>query len=177
MFLQKATETYAQEPARLPGICLDLYNKLLYLGLLPFGIITVYGDLIFRIVFGARWEAAGMFSAYLGYYYVFRLASYATSPIYAVLRRQRLALWGVVLLVVVRAASLGVGIHEHNLNLGMLLFGISSLVVTFGVDMNILHLLGVSAWRVGLRSAGLVLLTLAVLYGTRVGLHRLLGWG
>ena len=143
---------------------------------MPFGIITVYGDWIFRFVFGLRWEAAGLFTAYLGYYYMFRLASYATSPIYAVLRRQRLALWGVVALVLVRAAGLGVGIYAHDLHLGMLLFGVGSLAVTFAVDMNILYLLGVPVWRVALRSVGLVLLTLAVLFALRLGLQSLLGW-
>ncbi|AMR27093.1 hypothetical protein A0257_08205 [Hymenobacter psoromatis] len=175
VFLQKATETHRHEPDRLPALCLELYNKLLYVGLIPFGILTVYGDWIFRIVFGARWEEAGVFTTYLGYYYIFRLASYATSPIYAVLRRQRLALWGIVLLVVVRAASLGVGIYVQNLNLGMMLFGISSLFVTFGVDMNILYLLEVSVWRVALRSIGLVLFTLAILYASRLGLQYFMG--
>ena len=176
VFLQKATETYEQEPARLPELCLSLYYKLLYLGLVPFGIITVYGDWIFRIVFGARWEGAGVFTSYLGYYYVFRLASYATSPIYAVLRRQRLALWGVILLVLARVGSLIIGVYAHSINLGMMLFGISSLAVTFGVDMNILNLLGLSVWPIALRSVSLVLLTLVVLYAMRLGLQQLLGW-
>jgi len=176
VFLQKATETHQQEPARLPALCLDLYNKLLYLGLVPFGIITVYGDWIFRFVFGARWEAAGLFTAYLGYYYMFRLASYATGPIYAVLRRQRLALGGVLALVLVRAAGLGVGIYTHDIHRGMLLFGLGSLAVTFGIDMNILHLLGLPVWRVALRSVALVLCTLVVLYALRLALQHGLGW-
>lgn len=63
-FQQKATETHARQPTRLSGLCLDLYNKLLYLGILPFGIISVYRDWIFRFAFKARWEAAGVFTAY-----------------------------------------------------------------------------------------------------------------
>ena len=54
VFLQKATEIYEQEPERLKQLCLGFYNKLFYLGLLPFGIITVYGDWIFRLAFGTR---------------------------------------------------------------------------------------------------------------------------
>ena len=87
VFQQKATETHARQPTRLPELCLDLYNKLLYLGLVPFGIISVYGDWIFRFAFGARWEAAGVFTAYIGNYYTFRLTSYTTSPVYMILRR------------------------------------------------------------------------------------------
>lgn len=171
VFLQKATETYQQEPERLKHICLDLYNKLFYLGLLPFGIITVFGDWIFRFVFGAEWEQAGVFTGYLGYYYVFRLASYATSPVYAVLRRQRLALAGTALLVLVRTGSLLLGINMHNLNLGMLLFGLSSLLVTFLVDMNILYLLKLPVLKLAARSIVLVLATLALLWGARAALE------
>ena len=169
VFLQKATETYAQDPERLKQLCLDLFNKLLYLGLLPFGIITVFGDVLFKFAFGARWEMAGVFTGYLGFYYVFKLTSYATSPIYAVFRRQRLALLGTVLLVLVRVASLSIGLYTHNLNLAMLLFGISSLVVTFGVDLNILHLLGLPVGRVAVRSIALVGGTLLVLFALRQG--------
>ncbi len=171
VFLQKAAELYQQEPERLKQICLELYNKLFYLGLLPFGVITVFGDLIFSFVFGARWEQAGVFTAYLGYYYVFKLASYATSPMYAVLQRQRVALLGTGLLVLVRTGSLLLGSKLHNLNLGMLLFGVSSFVITFLVDMNVLHLLQVPVLRVALRSLLLVAVTFSLLRGLRTGLE------
>lgn len=171
VFLQKATETHINEPERLKDLCLSLYNKLFYIGLLPFGVITVFGDWIFNFVFGQQWVMAGLFTSYLGYYYVFKLAGYATGPVYAVLRRQRLALLGTALLVIVRAVSLLIGARTHDLRLGMLLFGVSSLVVTFLVDMNILHLLKVSVLKVAVRSIALVLITLAILWGVRQGLH------
>lgn len=173
VFLQKATETHQNEPERLKDLCLSLYNKLFYLGLLPFGVITVFGDWIFGFVFGKQWIMAGLFTSYLGYYYVFKLAGYATSPIYAVLRRQRVALYGTVLLVVARAMSLLIGTQLHDLRLGMLLFGVSSLAVTFLVDMNILYLLKVPVTRVVVRSILLVGLTLLVLWGVRAGLTHL----
>lgn len=173
VFMQKATETFHHEPEKLKELCLSLFNRLFYFGLLPFGIVTIFGDWIFRFAFGACWEMAGVFTGYLGYFYVFKLASYATSPVYAVLQKQRLALLGTAMLVLVRAASLFLGMHLHNLNLGMLLFGISSLVVTFAVDMNILHLLKLPAWRIAIRSIVLVLVTLAVLWTLRQGLESL----
>ena len=173
VFLQKATETHAQDPARLKQLALDLYNKLFYLGLVPFGVITVYGDWIFRFVFGARWEQAGLFTSYLGYFYMFKLASYATGPIYAVLHKQRTLLLGTLLLVLARAASLLIGARTHDLNLGMLLFGMSSLVVTFLIDMHVLRLLHVPVLRIALRSIVLVAVTVALLQGLRLGLEHL----
>lgn len=174
VFLQKATETYEREPERLKQLCLELYNKLFYLGLVPFGIITVFGDWIFKFGFGDRWEQAGLFTSYLGYYYVFKLASYATGPIYAVFRQQRTVLIGTVLLVIFRAASLAIGTYTHDLNLAMLLFGVSSLVITFGIDMHILHLLKLPVWRVALRSLAFIAITVLVLKAIRFGIETLL---
>ena len=170
VFLQKATEICEQEPERLEQLCLGLYNKLFYLGLLPFGIIPVYDDWIFRFAFVTRWEQAGLFTAYPGYYYIFKLASYATSPIYAVFRKQRIVLLGTALLVLCRAVGLTLGTYAHDLNLGMLLFGVSSLVITFLVDMHILHLLKLPVLRVAIRSILLALITLSTLKGLRIGL-------
>lgn len=170
VFLQKATELYEPEPERLKQLCLNLYNKLFYLGLLPFGIITIFGDWIFKFSFGARWEQAGLFTSYLGYYYIFKLASYATSPIYAVFRQQRTVLLGTMLLVLCRVVSLTLGAYTHDLNLGMLLFGLSSLVITFLIDMHVLHLLKLPVLRLAVRSIVLVLITLLTLKGIRLGI-------
>lgn len=81
-----------------------------------------------------------------------------------------------LILVVTQAASLGVGIYLHSFNVGMMLFGLSSLLVTFSIDMNILYLLGLSVWRVALRSIGLVTLTLTLLYAVRLSLQHLFNY-
>lgn len=173
VFTQKALETHHTHPEKLADLCVSMFNKLFYLGLLPFGIITIFGDWIFKFAFGARWEMAGVFTGYLGYYYMFKIASYATSPVYGVFHRQHFALIGTIMLLLVRAASLYIGIHTHNLNLGMFLFGITSLVVTFGTDMHILHILHIKVWRVALRCVTLVSATLGVLWAIRMGLQAL----
>lgn len=170
VFLQKATETHAQEPERLPQLTLDLYYKMLYLGLVPFGIVTVYGDLLFRLVFGARWEAAGLFTAFLGYYYVFKLTSQATAGIYTVYGRQRFLLISNGCLLLVRAAGLGLGLWLRNLNLALLLFGVGSLATTFLTDMHILSLLRLPVGRVAARSLVLLAATLGLLVASRWGL-------
>ncbi|WP_133273802.1 lipopolysaccharide biosynthesis protein [Hymenobacter radiodurans] len=105
VFWQKATEVNSKEPERLPILTLDLYNKLLYLGLIPFGLITVYGDILFKLVFGARWEMAGVYTGYLGYYYVFKLMSQATAPIYTVMNKQRYILFSNIFLLVMRGGD------------------------------------------------------------------------
>lgn len=174
VFWQKATEVQQSDPDRLPGLTLNLYNKLLYLGLLPFGIITIYGDVLFKFVFGARWEMAGVYTGYLGYYYVFKLMSQATAPIYTVMNKQRYILWSNIVLLVARALGLGVGLLLHNLNLALLLFGLSSLLATFLIDLQVLSMLKLPVWRIALRTIVIVGFTLVVLKGIRMGAEILL---
>jgi O-antigen/teichoic acid export membrane protein len=167
VFWQKAAETNQNEPERLPGITLNLYYKLLYLGLLPFGIITVYGDILFKFVFGMRWEMAGVYTGYLGYYYVFKLMSLATSPIYTVMQRQRYILWSNIALLVARGIGLGIGLWLNNLNLALLLFGLGSLLATFLIDLQVLAILKLPVWRIALRTIAIVGITLIVLKSIR----------
>lgn len=174
VFWQKAIETHHNEPERLPVIMISLYYKLLYLGLLPFGIITIYGDVLFKFVFGVRWEMAGVYTGYLGYYYVFKLMSQATAPIYTILNKQGFVLWTNVLLLVVRAAALGVGLLAHDLNLALLLFGLGSLISTFLIDMQVLSLLKLPVIRIGLRTLVIVGSTLIILKGIRMGAEIML---
>ena len=169
VFWQKATETHNNEPERLPGMTLSLYYKLLYLGLLPFGVITVYGDILFKFVFGARWEMAGVYTGYLGYYYVFKLMSQATSPIYTVMGKQRYILWSNILLLICRAIGLSIGLVLHNLNLALLLFGLGSLVATFLIDLQVLSMLKLPIWRITSRTLVIVGTTLLILKGIRLG--------
>lgn len=174
VFWQKATETQNNEPERLPEMTLSLYYKLLYLGLLPFGFITIYGDILFKFVFGARWEMAGVYTGYLGYYYVFKLMSQATSPIYTVLNKQRYILWSNVFLLASRGLGLGIGLWLKSLNLALMLFGLSSLLATFLIDLQVLSMLRLPVWRIALRTICIVGATLVLLKAVRVGFEWLI---
>ena len=173
VFYQKASEVYNSEPERLKEITLSLYNKLLYLGVLPLGVLTVYGDWIFKVAFGARWEMAGVFTGYLGYYYIFKLTSQSTSTLYSVLGKQRYLLLSNILLLVTRAAALALGLYLRDVNTTLLLFGLGSLACIFIVDMHILHLVGLPVVRIALRTILILGSTLLLLKAARYGLEYL----
>jgi O-antigen/teichoic acid export membrane protein len=170
VYMQKAAETYQEAPERLPGITLNLYYKLLYLAVLPFSIVTVYGDVIFRVVFGAKWEMAGVFTGYLGFYSMFKLLSLGTAGIYTIMERQKYYLYANILLLIVRAAGLGYGVATHNLDLALLLFGVGSLLSTFAVDLHVLHLLKLPVLRIALRTLLLIGGTMLLITLSRWGL-------
>lgn len=171
VFYQKASELYNSEPARLKELTLSIYNKLLYIGVLPLGLITIYGDWIFKIAFGTQWEMAGVFTGYLGYYYIFKLTSQSTSNLYTILGKQRYLLLSNVLLLLTRAAALAIGVYMHDVNLALLLFGLGSLACIFVVDMHILHLVQLPVMRIALRTILILLTTLALLKGLRYGIE------
>ena len=174
VFWQKATETHQQNPERLGGMVLDLYYKMLYLGLIPFGVVTIYGDLMFKFVFGPRWEMAGVYTSYLGYYYVFRLMSQVTAPVFTILNRQRFVLGTTIVLLLVRALTLGIGLWAHSLNLALLLFGVGSLLATFFLDLLVLGLLKLPILRIGLRTVAIAGTALLLLKGSRMLLESFL---
>jgi O-antigen/teichoic acid export membrane protein len=171
VFYQKASEVYNDEPVRLKDITLNLYNKLLYIGVLPLGILTVYGDWIFKVAFGERWEMAGVFTGYLGYYYIFKLTSQSTSMLYSVLGKQRYLLLSNIMLLIVRGAALALGLYLHSVDTTLLLFGLGSLACIFVIDMHILHLVGLPVVRIALRTILILGITLLILKGVRYGLE------
>jgi O-antigen/teichoic acid export membrane protein len=173
VFYQKAAEVHNDEPERLKDITLNIYYKLLYIGLLPLGFITVFGDVIFKVIFGAQWEMAGVFTGYLGYYYIFRLTGQATGMIYNILQRQHFALLTNLMLLLMRGAGLAVGIWMKDVNMAMLLFGTSSLIITFLIDLHILYLLKLPVLRIAFRTILLLAATLSFFYLARLGLNQL----
>ena len=174
VFMQKATEVQHSAPERLKDITLALYNKMLYIGLLPFSFLTVFGDVLFRVVFGAKWEMAGLFTAYLGYYYIFKLTSTVTAPIYTVIERQRYALISTILLLASRAGGLFIGLMMNDINKAMLLFGSGSLIVAFLTDLHILHLLHAPVLRTAIRTVVLVVISFSLVWSLRFGLHQVI---
>jgi O-antigen/teichoic acid export membrane protein len=173
VFYQKAAEVHNDEPERLKDITLNIYYKLLYIGLLPLGFITVFGDVIFKVIFGAQWEMAGVFTGYLGYYYIFRLTGQATGMIYNILQRQHFALLTNLMLLLMRGSGLAVGIWMKDVNMAMLLFGTSSLIITFLIDLHILYLLKLPVLRIAFRTILLLAATLSFFYLARLGLNQL----
>lgn len=171
VFYQKASEVYHSDPGRLKEITLSIYNKLLYVGLLPLGLLTVYGDWIFKIAFGARWEMAGVFTGYLGYYYIFKLTSQSTSTLYSVLSKQRYLLISNIVLLLTRGAALAIGLYLHDVNLTLMLFGLGSLLCIFVVDMHILHLVELPVLKIALRTILLLGSTLLLLKILRHGIE------
>jgi O-antigen/teichoic acid export membrane protein len=172
VFLQKATETDIESPERLPVLVLNLYYKLFYFGLIPFAILTIFGDVIFRIAFGARWEAAGLFASFMSYGYLFRLTSSATAPIYTIRRRQNMFLIIVVIASAIRIASLGLGLLMHDARIAVLLMAVGGTLTMFLADLYLMRLINIAVIPVIIRVVILTIVTTVGLYFVRLGIEQ-----
>ena len=139
VFLQKASQTFHESPRDLGRITVELYKKLFYIGVVPFSILTVFGDLIFKWVFGAQWVQAGVFTGYLGFFYLFRLISSPLSSIFVIAAKQSKLFIFQTVLFAGRVLCLYVGFFIFNdILLGVLLFSIFNFLAYFILSIWIL---------------------------------------
>lgn len=114
VFYQKATNVFNENTEQLAKITLDLFKYLFLLGVIPFSVLTVYGDVIFKFIFGSQWIQSGLFAGILGYYYIFRLISSPISSILWVLKKENIFFIFQIFLFTTRLISLLVGVYLFN---------------------------------------------------------------
>ncbi len=168
VFLQKATQTYHEQPQELTRITVELYSKLLYLGLLPFTVLTVFGDVIFIWIFGAKWEQAGLFTGFLGLFYLFRLISAPLSSLFIVANQQSKYFRFQIFLLFGRLVSLWVGLLVmKSINVGILLFGIFNTVAYLILSSWILIFVKAPVVRLSIRTLVLIIISYLSVFGIR----------
>jgi O-antigen/teichoic acid export membrane protein len=110
VFLRRAIEAGTEKMQEMADITLRMHNRLFALGVVPFMVITFFADVVFHYVLGEEWRAAGVFTSFLGPFYLFRLLSEPLSAVYIATRSERSLFFFHLLLfsanaVVVYAAS------------------------------------------------------------------------
>lgn len=176
VFYQKATETHHNEPERLKDISVNLYKKLLYLGLLPFGLLTVYGDWIFTIILGDQWEMAGVYAGFMGFYFMVKLIEFPMSSLYRVLRKEHWLLTIMVSIFVVLIGTLiTVGIYANTPQ--NLIIAFSGVMTVGYLISSVITLNMLKVPRVGLlvlKSVVAIIAVFAALYGIRMLIEHLM---
>lgn len=100
---QAVSQTFLQyvsrqqdDPAAIRRAMIYIWMVMAALGLLPFGLITLFGEHIFIFAFGTKWAEAGAIAALFAPFWLVRFSSSPTSSIYLKLNMQR-AQWYFVL--------------------------------------------------------------------------------
>jgi len=143
VFLQKVSEVYYNNPEDLKRITLELFKKLLLLGVVPFSILMVFGSEIFQIVFGNKWTLAGTFTSYLSFFYLFRLISEPMDCILIVHQKQRVLFIFQLVLLALRCIVLFVGVLFNSATISILSYGIVSGLCYLILNIIILNKAGV----------------------------------
>jgi len=121
VLFQKISETYSNNQKILPSI-LKTWKLLFFAGLIPMILIFVFGENLFRFVFGDRWSDAGKISEYLCLLTYFMLISSPTSNAMIVLRKQKFLLWTSIAVFIYRPLALYFGYLTDNFMNGIIMF-------------------------------------------------------
>ena len=88
VFFQKSVEVKNNKEA-LKNLTLNTYKKLFKLGIIPFSIITAFGDYIFAFAFGSNWVIAGEYAQVLSIWILFVFITSPLSTLYLTLEKQK----------------------------------------------------------------------------------------
>lgn len=122
VFIQKAAETVNDDPELLGRITKGLYQRLFWVGLVPFTCMMYFSDVVFTFVLGEQWHDAGVITAFLGLFFFFRLTSEPMVTIFYAQRREHALLLFHIVLTSIRLAVM----------VPMILLGLGSGAVILG---------------------------------------------
>ena len=108
VFFQKSSELKNDKKA-LKKITLETYKKLFKIGILPFAIITVFGDYIFAFVFGKDWIVAGEYAQLLAIWILFLFIHSPITNLFSTLEKQKDALLFNIIIIFSRILIISLG--------------------------------------------------------------------
>ncbi|MFO8021764.1 MAG: oligosaccharide flippase family protein [Perlabentimonas sp.] len=143
VFFQKAVEQKDDKEA-LGATTLSLFRFLFRIGVVPFSVMLVFGDILFAFVFGAEWHQSGLFAQMLSPWLLFVLAGSPISKLFTVLDRQKQSLWLNIILLTLRTSGLVVGaLIFRTENMAVLLFSLTGFFYWAFLTFFILRMAGV----------------------------------
>lgn len=121
VFFQKASEAH-NRTGNLSKVVEEVFNRLVSLGIFPILLLTLIGEDLFIVAFGARWAEAGVYMQILGIWLFFVFISSPISTLFAVLEKQSYGLFFNIILFVTRAVSLIAGGLIGDARIALILF-------------------------------------------------------
>jgi O-antigen/teichoic acid export membrane protein len=105
VFFQKASEAHART-GNLSKVVGEVFNRLVSIGIFPILLLTLIGEDLFIVAFGAQWAEAGVYMQILGLWIFFQFISSPISTLIAVLEKQHYGLFFNGVLLCTRTFSL-----------------------------------------------------------------------
>lgn len=174
-FFQKASTIYNEDKKRLGEITADLFKYLFIIGVIPFSILTVFGDVIFGLIFGSNWIQAGLFAGILGYFYIFRLISSPISSVLWVVKKEKAFFLFQIFLFTTRLLSLLMGIYFfNNIVTTLILFSLANTVNYLILTVFVLKILELNYMKISVITVTIILGIFAILYLIKFNFYNIL---
>lgn len=103
VFFQQSANVKNDKEA-LKKLTLSTYKKLFKLGIIPFSIITAFGDVIFAFVFGQEWIVAGEYAQVLAIWILFLFVHSPITSLFSTLEKQKEAMIINIVIILSRVA-------------------------------------------------------------------------
>lgn len=148
VFLQRVSDAYRECRDQVHLLVNQVADKLFYFGIIPILILTIYGDLIFKVVFGSMWTQAGVLAGYMGFYFLFTVINSPLLSIYRIFKRERHLLYSTLIQAIVNVAALSIGYKIFaTINGSILLFSISNVAFYLANIAVIFWIVGIKSFR------------------------------
>lgn len=142
VFYQRASVA-RNDPEALSSVVLSVFDKLVVIMMIPGIFLTILGQDLFTVVLGKQWAEAGFYVQLLGPWTLVWFIASPLSSLFSVLEYQGRALVVHLSVLLSRTAALIIGGVNQNIELALLLFSASGILVYGGVLVWVMKLSGV----------------------------------
>ncbi len=113
VFYKKAIDLQNENPADLKKFVIKIYFLLLFVGGYIVSFLTIFGDIIFKYVFGEDWGISGQFAGILGFSYLFILISTPLSSLRRIYKKEKQIFYVNIILFLLRTSLFGFIIFDN----------------------------------------------------------------
>src|SRR5699024_10246600 len=129
VFYPRITEA-SHKKEKLTGLIIKATFSLTGVGLIPFGLIILFGPWIFSVIFGSEWATAGQYAQWIGLFLFCEFINKPSVRSLPVLSAQLFHLVFTGISSIIRISALAIGYYIYSSDLiAIALFGVSSAIM------------------------------------------------
>lgn len=111
------------------------------IGIIPFGLVVLFGPFLFSFVFGSDWEIAGEYARWIALWSYFGFMNRPSVSALPVLNAQRFHLFYTILMLIVRLSVVALSYYVFSSDIiAVALFGITGAVLNLGLILITLRI-------------------------------------
>ncbi len=143
VYIQKA-QSLKNDLKALGDLTFSLFKKQFWTGIIPFAILGLWGECLFRFIFGAEWEFSGFLAQILAPWLFLVMLSSPLSSILIVFEKQKFSMAFNVVLLTARVLSLAAGgLIFRDITTAIALYSLTGFVFFAALGAYSLKLAGV----------------------------------